>query len=197
MLVLRERIIGVPVMSLQTGAEIARTESAIIDPRYLRIHAFYCNGPQLDTKPAVLHIEDIREVSSLGFIVDGADDLMPPDDLVRLKEIVDFKFKLEDKPVVDDTGRKIGKVSNYSVDSNTFHITQLSVTPNFWQSIGTTEVLIHRSQIVEITDSKIVVKSPSVKADDAVTSKPRPVIDNPFRRPHPQPQPDATATEPR
>jgi sporulation protein YlmC with PRC-barrel domain len=192
MLVLKERVIDVPVMSLQTGTEIARTQSPIIDPRYLRIHAFYCSGPQLDNNPSILHIEDIREVSNLGFIVDSADNLMAPDDLVRLKEIIGFNFKLEDKPVIDDTGRKMGKVNNYTVDTASFQITQLNVAPSFWQSIGTAELLIHRQQIIEVTDTKIVVKSPSVKVEEPSRAKKKAVIDNPFRRP--QPQADTSTT---
>jgi sporulation protein YlmC with PRC-barrel domain len=192
MLVLKERIVGVPVMSLQTGTQVAHTQSPIIDPRYLNIYAFYCDGPQLDSSPAVLHVEDVREVSSLGFIVDSADVLMSPDDLVRLKEVIGFNFELVGKLVVDDTGRKLGRVKNYTVDTAGFGVTQLSVAPSFWQAMGVAEVLIHRQQIVEVTDARIVVRSPSVKAEEPAAVVPKRVIDNPFR--HPSPQPDASVT---
>lgn len=189
MLVLKDRIINVPVMSLQTGEEIARTETPIIDPRQLNIVAFFCQGPRLDYSPAILHVDDIREVSSMGYIVNSADDLMPPDDLVRLKEVLDFHFELLDKQVVEDTGRKVGKVSNYTVETKSFQITQLQVTPGIWKALQTTEVIIGRTQIVEINDTAIVVRAPTVKSGaKKAAAVAHDVVDNPFRQPHGQPE---------
>ena len=197
MLTLKDRVINVPVMSLQTGAQIATTGEPIIDPRYLRIHAFYCEGPQLDNNPSILHVDDIREVSGLGFIVNSAEDLMSSEDLVRLQEIINYNFKLDNKLVVDDTGHKIGHVGNYTIDTTTFYIVQINVTPGFWKSLATTEIPIHRRQIIEITDTAIVVKSPTVKEEEAPAMlAPRPIVDNPFR--HARPQADtATQNEPK
>jgi hypothetical protein len=188
MLVRKDSIIDVPIMGLDMGVEIARTEQPIIDPRYLKIYAFYCHGPHLDHDPSVLHVEDIREISELGFIVNGPMNLMSPDDLVRLKEVMDFNFVLEGKMVVDDHRQKIGKVANYIVDTSSFQIMQLSVTPGLWKSIGTTEIQIGRQQIVEITEKEIVVKAPTEKVQvRAAAPAPHTVVQNPFRRAHPQP----------
>jgi sporulation protein YlmC with PRC-barrel domain len=195
MLVLKDRVIDVPIMSLQTGDEIARTETPIIDPRQLVIVAFYCQGPRLDHSPSILHVEDIREVSSLGYIVDSAENLMPPDDLVRLKEILDLHFELIDKQVVEDTGRKVGKVIDYTVDTKSFHILQLKVAPGIWKALQTAEIIIGRRQIVEITDTTIVVKAPTVKVEDtqAVPLTDH-VVDNPFRQPPTEVAPTPTPT---
>lgn len=183
MLVLKERLINVPIMSLQTGAEIARTNRPIIDPRQLTIVAFYCEGPKLDVDPAVLHIDDIREFGTLGFIVDSADTLMSPNDLVRLQQVIGFNFALEGKQVVEENGHKIGKVSNYTIDTRSFYITQLEVQQGFLQSLTTASALISRTQILEVTDKKIIVRSATVK--DKV-SAPTKLVDNPFRPAHPQ-----------
>lgn len=179
MLVLKDHLIDVPVMSLQTGAEIARTERPIIDPRQLTIVAFYCQGPMLDVNPAILHIDDIREFGSLGFIVDSADVIMSPTDLVRLQQVIGFQFMLEGKMVIDDRGHKIGKVSNYTVDLRSFYITQLEVQPGIFRSWSTSQVLIGRTQIIEISDSKIIVSSATAQA--APTK--RALNHNPFRAP--------------
>jgi sporulation protein YlmC with PRC-barrel domain len=194
MLVLKDRVIDVPVMSLQTGDEIARTETPIIDPRQLVIVAFYCQGPRLDHNPSILHVDDIREVSSLGYIVDSADNLMPPDDLVRLKEILDFHFELIDKQVVEDTGRKVGKVIDYTVDTKSCHILQLKVAPSIWRALQTAEVIIGRRQIVEINDSTIVVKAPTIKAKEKAVPHTDHVVDNPFRQQHTPPEVAPTPT---
>jgi uncharacterized protein YrrD len=189
MLVLKERLIHVPVMSLQTGAQIAQTERPIIDPRQLMVVAFYCQGSTLDVTPAVLHVDDIREAGTLGFIVDDADVIMSPTDLVRLQQIISYNFSLEGKLVVDDRGQKIGKVDNFIVDMRSFYITQLQVQPSILQSWSTSQVLIGRTQILEINDKKIIVKSATVKEEPVKHAIPH----NPFKQ-QSQAQPEATRT---
>src|SRR5688500_17926133 len=78
MLLLKERLQNVPIMSLQTGAPIAATDEFVIDPRQLKVVAFYCTGPRLDVTPAILTVSDIREIGNHGIIVDSADVLMSP-----------------------------------------------------------------------------------------------------------------------
>lgn len=177
MLLLNDRILTMPVVSLQTGRRLATLSSSIVDPRQLHIVAFYCDGPNLDVDPAVLYTDDIREVSSLGMIVDSAENIMSPDDLVRLQEVINFNFKLDDMKVVDESGQKLGKVVNFSVETNTFFIIKIHVQPGLLQALHTTEHIIDRSQIVEINDKTIVVKSADVKEG----SRNRVGIDNPFK----------------
>ncbi len=188
MLVLRDQIERMPIMSLQTGSQIAHIEGAIIDPRRLYIMGFYCAGPGVDTHPAILHTSDIRETGSMGLIVDGADSIMGPDDLVRLREVTDMKFELINKPVIDDTGRKIGKVINFTVDTDSFLITKLHVQPGFLHALATAEVIIARQQITQVTNKRIVVKAPTIKATES--TKMQAVAVNPFRHAT-RPQPDS------
>lgn len=177
MLLLNDRILTMPVVGLQTGRKLASLSSSIVDPRQLHVVAFYCDGPNLDVDPAVLYTDDIREVSSLGMIVDGADNIMSPDDLVRLQEVIGFNFKLEGMKVIDESGQKLGKVVNFSVETNTFFIIKIHVQPGLLQALHTIEHIIDRSQIVEINDKTIVVKSADVKEGSRV----RVAIDNPFK----------------
>lgn len=181
MLVLKERILNVPIMSLQTGTELARTQTPIIDPRELKIVAFYCQGSSLDINPAILNVEDIREVSGLGFIVDDADVLMSPDDLVRLKQILGYNFVLDGKHVIEENGRKIGKVANYTVDTKSFFIMQLHAQPGLLNAWDTAEVLIGRTQIIEVTDTSVIVRSAVVR-DATPAKKLEHLVTNPFKR---------------
>ncbi|PLS80595.1 hypothetical protein CYG49_04995 [Candidatus Saccharibacteria bacterium] len=184
MLLLSERLRQIPILSLQTGSPLAHTASPIIDPRRLNIVAFYCEGPLLDENPSVLHTADIREYSDIGIIVNGNEDLMPPDDLVRLQEIIDFKFELIGIRVIDDHKTKLGKVIDYVVDAQSFMIQKITVKPPLIRSIKESELVIDRHQIVEITDECIVVKAPSVTQDSGT---PHDVtFHNPFRKHGPQ-----------
>lgn len=165
----------------------------IIDPRRLSIVAFYCEGPLIDFSPAILHTSDIREFSSIGLIVDSADNIMPPDDLVRLREVLNYNFELEGKLVVEEGGHKLGKVGGYTIDSDSFYIVKLHVRPTLLQSLGRAELLVDRTQIREINDKHIVVHKATVVEGEKAQFAPLPTIDNPFRKaPHGVPEAHST-----
>ena len=183
MLALSNRLDDVPVMSLQTGSELARVSGYIIDPRNLTIPALYVEGPQVSDHPSVLHITDIREVSDMGFIVDDSDVLMGMADLVRLQEIIDLDFKPIGMDVYEERGTKLGEVSDFAFDPNSFTIQQLYAHQSFLKNITTASNVINRSQIVGITKDKIIVKSTSIA--DSVKEKASEATQfvNPFRQP--------------
>jgi sporulation protein YlmC with PRC-barrel domain len=182
MLLLRDRLLDLPIMSLQTGTRVGTIVKHIIDPRRLNVVAFYCEGPLIDFSPAILHVSDIREFSNLGLIVDSSDNIMSPDDLVRLEEVLSYQFELEDRPVVQEDGHKLGKIMNYTVDSESFYIIKLHIKPTFWQSLGHAEILVDRTQIAEINDKQIVVRNADIKGRAEGHKSSVPVIENPFRK---------------
>lgn len=185
MLLPLERLVGTAVMSLQTGAELARVKSIIIDPRDLTIAAYELEGPLLDEHPSYLRPVDVRELSQLGFIVDSNDEFVLASDVIHLEQVLSFNFVLLHLQVIDQKGRKIGKVASYAIDSGSFSVQQLSVRKPLLKSFNEPELLINRSQVVEVNDTAITV----VSADITSTSK-TPLRDyaNPFRSTNVQPE---------
>lgn len=186
MLLASERLLHTPVMSLQTGSQLARTKAAIIDPRNLAIVAFELEGPQLTLHPSFLLIADIRELSNLGFIVDSSDEFVGQTDVIKLQEVYELQFQLIDKTVFDRKKVKLGKVINYAVEPHSFLIKQLNVKRPLLKSFTDAELIIDRTQITEVTDTSITIEhderqpSPAKKAANAYT--------NPFRGTTPQPE---------
>lgn len=189
MLVLGTQLINTPVMSLQTGAELARTKTPVIDPRTLTIVAYELTGHTLDQHPSLLRMADIRELSDIGMIIDSSDEFIGVDDVVKLKETYDLHFPLIGLSVVDDKKRKLGKVEDYSVEIGGFVIQQLTVRRPILKSLGDTELLIHRTQIIEINDTTITVKSASNEVKDPIPHAVKAYV-NPFRQAG-SPQPEA------
>jgi hypothetical protein cdiviTM7_02774 len=178
-------------MSLQTGSELARTSREVINPKNLSVAAYELEGRLLDQHPSLLRVDDIREIGPLGMIIDSTDEIVGVDDVISLKEIYDIGFTLKDKLVIDEKKHKIGRVIGYTLAAGSFIIQQLRIRRPLLKSFGDTELLIHRSQIVKITDEKIIVKSATVS--HATEKKiPTPRInsyDNPFRKqPNAQPE---------
>ena len=98
MLQLSTALLNQPVMSIRTVGEIARTESAFINPNNLKIEGFYCID-QFSKQRLVLLTQDIRDQTKQGLIVDDHEVLTEPGELVRLQSVLELKFELLGKPV--------------------------------------------------------------------------------------------------
>ncbi len=194
MLTYANRFENMPVMSLQTGTELARTSRAIINPRKLSIVAYELSGHLLDQQPSLLRIADIREIGSLGMIIDSTDEIVGLDDIIDLKEVYEYNFELIDKLVIDDKKHKLGKVIGYTVDPDSFTIQQIQVKKPLFKSFSDVELLIHRSQVVKVTDDVVIVKSAIVeqKQTKAVVPSGGMVFDNPFRK-SPEPRTESSS----
>ncbi len=193
MLLATSDLLGMPVMSLQTGAEIAETSAVVIDIANLHVLAYELSGAQLDQHPSFLRIEDIRELSDIGFIVDSNDEIVTLDDIVIGKDAYTAKVQLEGMRVIDERGTKLGKVQQVIMSTDSFRVEQLQVGRPFLQSLTEAELLIHRRQIVDIQDHVIVVRSASDKNQPPERLEKQPFI-NPFRGAHP-PQPESVKSD--
>jgi len=168
-------------MSLQTGTRLAHTVRPLIDPANLRLVAYEVDGPLLSHKPSYLRTADIREYGKLGMIINSADEFVNAEDIIQIKNLIHLGFNLIGISVVDERGRKLGKVEDYTLETGDFIIQQLNVRRGLLQSFSDTGLLIHRSQIVEINNKSIVVKSNDQKVSAPVVTALRDEFVNPFR----------------
>lgn len=181
MLIAGSRLLDTPVMGLQTGGELARTEREVINPHTLEVIAYELTGPLLDTRPALLRVADVREFSDIGMIVDSSDEFVSPSDIIKLNEIYQLHFTLSGKSVVDTKDRKLGKVDGYTIETSGFVIQQLSIKRPFLKSLNDAQLLVHRSQIKEVNDKEIIVESEKKPATPVMRAV-RDTYTNPFRK---------------
>lgn len=181
MLLLSSKLTTLPIMSLQTGAKIASITESVIDPSKLDMVAYKVADKKLDAGDWLLLAEDIREVSDIGFIIDSIDELVHEEDMVKLKNTLALNFNLIDMSVVDDTGTKLGRIYDYSVDPQQFRVHQLYVKRPLIKSLKTSDLIINRTQIIEVNNKTIVVSAASLdeKAQPAAVAN---SFVNPFRK---------------
>lgn len=189
MLLAGSRLIDAPVMGLQTGGELARTKQAVINPRTLEIVAYELTGPRLNTEPTLLRIVDVREFSDIGLIVDSSDEFVLPEDIIKLNEIYQLRFNPIGMSVIDEKRHKLGKVDSYTIETTGFVIQQLSVRRPWLKSLSDTHLLIHRTQITEINNDDIIVRSEIKPQPVTRTDRPS-TYHNPFRKPSGTPRPE-------
>jgi len=186
MLLNGSQLIDTPIMGLQTGKELARTGVAVINPHNLSVLAYRISGPHIDHDPSFLRTADVREIGSLGIIVDSSEEFIEPDDIISDKAIYEMEYALEGKRVIDEKNKKIGKVADYVIDIDSFVIQQIVVKRPLLKSFRDDELLVHRGQIVEVNDTTIIIKSGNVRDKSAIAASRHYV--NPFRQTKPQPE---------
>lgn len=183
MLVTNSHLIGTPILSIQAGGPIATIKSAIVDPNDLKILGFYLEGPLLNgTDATILDVRSIREYSHLGMVIDNIEELVAPDDVIRIQNVLELNFDLINLKVRTKKGTKLGHLIDYTVTSEDFIVQQIIVKRPLVKAFVDPELTISRKEIVEITDYEVIIK------DEEKTLKARaekedfvPNFVNPFR----------------
>jgi uncharacterized protein YrrD len=157
MYILSKSLIELPILSLQTGQPIAHTNSSIIDPSVLCLMALGCEKVEGIARPIIL-IRDIREFAVDCILVNSEAAMSEAEDIVRLKALLDEPFILINIRVVTEGGRSLGRVEDYTVNTETFQIQKLYIHPTLLKSIFGSSLIIDRSQIIDITPHLITVK---------------------------------------
>ena len=154
---------GLPIISLQTSEAVALLRSPIVDMARLEIVGFHAHSTQGKHR-LVLMSRDIRQFATDCIIVDSEDELADPTDIVRLASLVKDNDTPVDKTVVSDAGRKLGQVDDYSINLETACIQKLYVRGSVLRSWLGSNLIIDRTQIVDITPQKITVREATVQS---------------------------------
>jgi hypothetical protein len=168
MLILGNSFTKMPVLSLRNGGRIARVVGHLINPHTLKIDGIWCTTA-VSKKYFLLLPTEIREVTLKGVIVNDLSSLSDPDEVVRLKKIIDLHFDLLGKRVI--SGRMpAGKVIDYAVDRDTFMVQKLYITPSIWGKLQAERLTVDRSQIIEVSHRYVKIQ------DGSITSKKKALV---------------------
>lgn len=163
MLQLSNAILNRPVMSLRTGTQVGVATRPIINPNNLKIEGFFCQDSNNRGHELVLVSQDIRDIIPQGIVVNDYDVLVEPEDLVRLQDVLSWRFELIGKQVVSTSKRKIGKIEDFATDLESLYIQKLYVSQSIFKSFSGGNLGVDRNQIVEINEKQIVIHDPLQK----------------------------------
>lgn len=162
MLKLHETLTNLPLMSLRTGGRIGTATNMIINPNNLKVLGWYVQD-RFSSESLVLLSTDVRDISNKGIIINDHEVLSPPAELVRHKKVLEIGYELIGKKVVSENGEKYGKVNDYSVETNGMFIKKFYAQQSLLKSLAGSSRSIDRNQVVEVTNSKIVISDPTEK----------------------------------
>lgn len=174
MLLLGSSFYKLPVLSLRTGTSVGRVVGHLINPYKLRVDALWVliGGYR---QPKLILVQDVREATPRGVVVDDVSVAVDPEEVVRLERLIAMNYELLDKKVL--TGMiPLGKVADYALDRDSFLVQKIYASPNVFLKIKTSRLTYDRSQIVEVSNTY-------VKVSDSKHSKP-----NTLKQPRRQPQ---------
>ena len=158
------KLIGFRILSLRSGGVISTIESIIVDPNDLKILGFFLNKNTVSfDSGAILDVRSVREFSHLGMIIDSDEELLNVGDVVKIDEMVKLNFQPINFKVKTQSKNSVGTVIDYTVDVNDFYIQQLTVKRPILKSFIDPELIINRSEILEINDEAIIVKDELAK----------------------------------
>lgn len=161
MLTLGQSLINKGVLSLRSGTPIGVVNGVLIDPNNLKIAGWYVQD-NLTKQRRIMLAQEVRDIISQGFVVDDEAALSSPHDLVRLQPIIEINFELIDKPVITENKGRLGKVTDFAFDKDGLFIEKIYVSQSMLKSFSGGTLTIDRTQIVEVTNRKIVVKEATV-----------------------------------
>lgn len=160
MLKLSASVTDLPVVSLRAGTKIATAADMIINPNNLKVEGWHVTD-RFDKKELILVSAEIRDLTPQGIIVNDHESLSPTEDLVRLKPVLEIGFELIGKTVTTESGKRVGKVSDFAIETEAFIVKKIYVARSLLKDFSGGNVSIDRTQIIEITDKRIIVEEPT------------------------------------
>ncbi|MDO4752960.1 MAG: PRC-barrel domain-containing protein [Candidatus Saccharibacteria bacterium] len=183
MLIANSKLMNSPILSMQDSGRVATITNSIVNPDNLKIIAFRAYGAVNKDGGNLLDVRSIREYSKLGIVIDSRDEFVSPDDVVKIKKVIELNFNLIGLKVVTKKGTKLGKIIDFTVTEDNFSVQQIIVKRTAIKGFMDPELVIPRVEIAEVTDDKVIVKN------EAKTIKERalkedfvPNFVNPFRK---------------
>lgn len=169
MLKLSNALLNVPVMSLRTGGAAGQAIEMIINPNNLKIEGWYVDD-RFTGKKLILVSSEVRDIAPQGIVINDHEVLAEPGELVRLKPILEIGFALIGKQVVSQNGRKYGKVSDFAVETESLIVKKIYASQSIIKNFSGGNTSIDRTQIVEITNSQIIIEDPTEKASETAAA---------------------------
>lgn len=149
-----------PILSIRTSGPVATAIEPIINPKNLKIEGWLCQDSVEKKKQLILLVQELRDILPQGLVVNDHEVLAEPHELIRMQDLLEMHFVLIGKPVEGVSKAKIGKVTDFAVDSSTLYVQKLYVGQSLLKSLAGGNLIVDRNQIVEISNKKIIIQDP-------------------------------------
>lgn len=156
-------IINLPIFALDTKTRVGQVYDLIVDPQTGRILAFLIKKKGIFRIAKILATEDIYNLEANTVVIEKADLITPPEEVVRAKQVLQDKIKIINNKVISESGTYLGKVENFVFDSANYILVKLYVKTGILQDLFKGELIIPWGKIHSITKDAIIVFDETIK----------------------------------
>lgn len=149
-------LLGNPIVNSQTGEELGEVYDVIIDVETGKLEAFWVKRGVLSGADKILSLHDVSEWKLKVYVKDE-DAIINPEEIIKVREIVQQNIHLYLHPVETLSGIKLGEVDDIFFDSMTGQILQIQVAKNFC-GFKYNKKLIAYTEIYEVNSKAVVLK---------------------------------------
>lgn len=163
MQILASHLAQMTILTFHNGRLLGTAGELIVDLDRLEVQAIHCRLVIPVKGTPVLMMRDICEIGQDHILVGSEDDIIDASEIVRLKPHLNHPFHVLHKPVITQSGHRLGITEDYTVSGTTYQLQRLYVRRTIFSSLTVGNTIIDRSQIVEVTPKHFVVREAVAK----------------------------------
>lgn len=149
MMIEAKKLIGIPIAAEDALRRIGTIKQLVIDPENGQILGFLVSTG-LFNQPKTISLMDIKYWDMNGLVTEYEENLLPIEEIVRIKEIIDKGIDFLDMSAATEDGKNLGKVEDLLVDTET----GLVVKYYLRDLLGKSRILTH-DKVIKV-DKKII-----------------------------------------
>ena len=169
-------LINLPIISLDSGRILGSATDIIIDPENGKLLGLLSISGFLSSKKATA-FNDIYECNADAILVKDDESVVNIAKLVRIEKVVGQKIFLLKNKVVTESGKRLGRVSDFVINIDLGILVKIYVEDYLWKGYSQSTLVVPAHNIVSIEHKKIIVNDDVVgeKIEEGKTMK-EPVI---------------------
>ncbi len=160
MFLLGSKLTSLQVVALANGDRMAGVSKPLIEPSNLELVALLCNTNSKQQR--TLGCRDIREASAQLLLINSDDDLAEIGEVVRLEPLLKKPYELIGTGVKTEGGTRLGKVVDYAIGTKGWMVQKLYVRRPLFKGIFGSNLVIDRTQIIDVTPGVITVREATI-----------------------------------
>jgi uncharacterized protein YrrD len=147
------KILGTLVFDENGSRPLTSIKNAVVDPSTGKLCAFEVSHGKnkIIASIDVLKWDRFIKVHNIDSIIDA-------DDVLLVDRVLKENIKIYKNKVVTKNGDYLGRVFDFTLDSNDFVLKNIYVAKDFWGMIKYDKRIINKKNIIEILKDKIIVK---------------------------------------
>lgn len=161
------KLINLPVAAEDTLSKVGVIRQIVIDPENGHILGFLVS-PGLFGKLQALSVVDIKFWDPQGLITTYEKNLVAPTEIVRIKKVLDRKINLLNLPAQTESGKSLGHVENFLIDTETEMVIKYYLRDLLGKSrIMPADKVVSIDKTIVFADDGAEIRSGAVEAQTA------------------------------